>query len=87
MLSYKPKPYTESQLRYFSNLHYDNISSKLIEEDNVLSSIDADLPTREEYFYRKIKYRALMKPWKYLNDWRNLMTLKYLKGGIDVSKL
>jgi hypothetical protein len=29
----------------------------------------------------------MIKPWKYLDAWRNLMRLKYLKGGIDVSKL
>jgi len=87
MLRIKTKPYTEKQLKYFSDLNYNNIYGTLLEEEHILNSIDADLPTTEEYFYRKLKYRAMMKPWKYLDAWRNLMRLKYLKGGIDVSKL
>ena len=87
MLRIKTKPYTEKQLKHFSDLNYNNIYGTLLEEEHILNSIDADLPTTEEYFYRKLKYRAMIKPWKHLDAWRNLMKLKYLLGGIDVSKL
>ena len=87
MLRIPTKPFTDNQIEYYSYINYSYYNDRLIEEDRILDSIDYHLPTREEYFYRKIKYRALMKPWKYLRDWRNLMKLKYLKGGVDVSEL
>jgi len=87
MLRRPTKPFTDNQIQYYSYINYNYYNDRLIEEDRILESIDADLPTTEEYFYRKLKYRAMMKPWKYLEDWRNLMRLKYLLGGIDVSKL
>jgi len=80
MLRIKTKPFTEKQLKYFSDLNYNNIYGTLLEEEHLLNNIDADLPTIEEYFYRKLKYRAMTKPWKHLDAWRNLMKLKYLKG-------
>jgi hypothetical protein len=64
MLRIKTKPYTEKQLKHFSDLNYNNIYGTLLEEEHILNSIDADLPTTEEYFYRKLKYRAMIKPWK-----------------------
>ena len=87
MLRIPTKPFTDNQIEYYSYINYSYYNDRLIEEDRILDSIDYHLPTREEYFYRKIKSRGLMKPWKYLKDWRNLMRLKYLKGGVDVSEL
>ena len=87
MLRIKPKPYTDNQIEYYSYINYNFSNGYLIEEDNILDSIDPYLPTTEEYFYRKRKYRILMKPWKYLDEYQSLMKFKQLMGGIDVSEL
>ena len=61
MLKYKPKPYKESQLQYYSYINYNFVNDYLLEEDNVLSNIDADLPTSKELVEQRKRYNAISK--------------------------
>ena len=59
MLKYKPKPYKENQLQYYSYINYNFVNDYLLEEDNVLSNIDADLPTSKELVEQRKRYNAI----------------------------
>ena len=61
MLKYKPQPYKESQLQYYSYINYNFVNDYLLEEDNVLSNIDADLPTSKELVEQRKRYNDLSK--------------------------
>jgi hypothetical protein len=61
MLKYKPQPYKESQLQYYSYINYNFVNDHLLEEDNVLSNIDADLPTSKELLEQRKRYNAISK--------------------------
>lgn len=61
MLKYKPKPYKENQLQYYSYINYNFVNDYLLEEDNVLSNIDADLPTSKELVEQRKRYNAISK--------------------------
>jgi hypothetical protein len=61
MLKYKPKPYKESQLQYYSYINYNFVNDHLLEEDNVLSNIDADLPASKELLEQRKRYNDISK--------------------------
>ena len=61
MLKYKPKPYTENQLQYYSYINYNFVSDYQAEEDRLLSSIDADLPTGKTLLEQRKKYNEFSK--------------------------
>ena len=61
MLKYKPKPYKESQLQYYSYINYNFVNDHLLEEDNILSNIDADLPKSKELLEQRKRYNDISK--------------------------
>lgn len=64
MLRIKPKPYTDNQIEYYSYINYNFSNGYLIEEDNILNSIDASLPTGKELVEQRKRYNKKMKELK-----------------------
>ena len=61
MLRIKPKPYTDNQIQYYSYINYNFSNSSLIEEDRILDSIDASLPTGKELVEQRKRYNFISK--------------------------
>jgi len=61
MLKYKRKPYTENQIQYYSYINYNYSNGYLIEEDNILESIDPYLPTANEMLEQRKRYNDISK--------------------------
>jgi len=61
MLRIKPKPYTDNQIEYYSYINYNFSNSSLIEEDRILDSIDASLPTGKELVEQRKRYNFISK--------------------------
>ena len=61
MLRIKPKPYTDNQIEYYSYINYNFSNGYLIEEDNILNSIDASLPTEKELAEQRKRYNSKFK--------------------------
>jgi len=61
MLRIKPKPYTDNQIQYYSYINYNFSNSSLIEEDRILDSIDASLPTGKELVEQRKRYNSKSK--------------------------
>jgi len=61
MLRIKPKPYTDNQIEYYSYINYNFSNNSLIEEDRILDSIDASLPTGKELVEQKKRYNFISK--------------------------
>ena len=61
MLRMPKKPYTDNQIEYYSYINYNFSNGYLIEEDNILESIDALLPTEEELIEQRKRYISKSK--------------------------
>lgn len=61
MLRRSVKPYTEEQLKFYSDLNYLAVGKYLAEEVDILSSIDADLPDGKELIRQRERYNDLSK--------------------------
>ena len=61
MLRIKTKPYTEEKLKFYSDLNYLSVGKYLAEEDEILCSIDADLPSGKELLKQRKRYNEISK--------------------------
>lgn len=64
MLRVPTKPYTDNQIEYYSYINYNFDNGYLLEEDNLLESIDASLPTGKELVEQRKRYNKKMKELK-----------------------
>ncbi len=61
MLRRKVKPYTEEQLKFYSDLNYLAVGKYLAEEVDILCNIDADLPSGKELLKQRKRYNEISK--------------------------
>lgn len=61
MLRRPTKPFTDSQIQYYSYINYNFYNDYLISGDLTLETIDADLPTGKELIKQRIRYNEIAK--------------------------